>query len=358
MSHPFDLLRPAPRQNAAPIRVMLVDDSKVVLSVFTRILQSDSRIEIVSQVHNIADALTYLSTEKADVILLDIQMPDRSGIDALPDILIASNGAKVMIVSSFAERDGPAAIKALELGACDAMAKPGRTGYRGKFADVLRDRVVHLGRSVPELDIGAKQKHVQKSAVSINVPTCIAIGASTGGLPAIYTLIGQLDPAITCPIFITQHLPEAFMTFFAKQLAAATKRNVVVPSCGDIVANNMVYVAPGNADLGMERRGDGVFIKLLERRPENIYCPSVDVMFENIAYNFGSDALAFICSGMGNDGLRGAQQLSKVEATIVAQDANSSVVWGMPGSVVKDGLASYILNPAQLVTAINNGAQA
>ncbi len=357
MSHPIDLLRQMPRQNTAPIRVMLVDDSKVVLSVFTRILQSDNRIEIVSQAHSIADALIYLSTEKVDVILLDIQMPDRSGLDALPDILIASDGAKVMIVSSFAERDGPAAIKALELGACDAMAKPGRTGYRGQFAEVLRDRVVNLGRSGPEREIVGNQKHIENSTVLISVPSCIAIGASTGGLPAIYTLIGQLDPAVICPIFITQHLPEAFMTFFAKQLAAATKRKVEVPSCGDIVANNMVYVAPGNADLGMERRGDGVFIKLLERRPENIYCPSVDVMFENVAHSFGGDALAFICSGMGNDGLRGARQLSKVAATIVAQDAESSVVWGMPGSVVKDGIASYILDPDQLVAAINNGSQ-
>ncbi len=357
MTHPIDLLWQSPQQHSLPIRVMLVDDSKVVQSVFSRILQSDNRIEIVSQAHSIADALGYLSTEKVDVILLDIQMPDRSGLDALPDILVASDGAKVMIVSSFAERDGPAAIKALELGACDAMAKPGRTGYRGQFADVLRDRVVHLGRSGPEREIVAKQKHVEKGTVSISIPACIAIGASTGGLPAIYTLIGQLDPAITCPIFITQHLPEAFMAFFAKQLAVATKRMVVVPSCGDVVAKNMVYVAPGNADLGMERRGDDMFIKLLERRPENIYCPSVDVMFENVALNFGSNALAFVCSGMGNDGLRGARQLSKVAATIVAQDADSSVVWGMPGSVVKDGIASYILDPAQLVAAINIGTQ-
>jgi two-component system, chemotaxis family, protein-glutamate methylesterase/glutaminase len=357
MAHPIDLFRQSHRPEMSPIRVMLVDDSKVVLSVFSRILQSDDRIEIVSQVHNIADALAFLSTEKVDVILLDIQMPDRTGLDALPDILIASDGAKVMIVSSFAERDGPAAIKALELGACDALAKPGRTGYRGQFADVLRDRVVNLGRRSSKTEHIVKQVHSKDEAVSITTPRCIAIGASTGGLPAIYTLIGQLAPEIQCPIFITQHLPEAFMTFFAKQLAAATKRKVVVPKCGDPVENNMVYVAPGNADLGLERRGDGTYIKLLARRPENIYCPSVDVMFENVAHNFGSDALAFICSGMGNDGLRGARELSKVAATIVAQDLDSSVVWGMPGSVVKDGTASYILDPTQLVVAINNGAQ-
>jgi two-component system, chemotaxis family, protein-glutamate methylesterase/glutaminase len=336
---------------------MLVDDSKVVLSVFSRILESDQRINIAAQIHSISDALLYLDTNQVDVILLDIQMPDRSGLDALPDILNAGNGAKVMIVSSIAEQDGPAAIKALELGACDALAKPGRTGYRGQFSEVLIERVVSLGQSNREKNRAVKEIQSNDNIRAISKPSCIAIGASTGGLPAIYTLIGKLDKSVTCPIFITQHLPEAFMTFFAKQLSAATSRKVIVPTNGDVVEVDTVYVAPGDADLGLVRQGDALCIKLLSRRPENIYCPSVDVMLENIASFYGSDALAFICSGMGNDGLKGARELSKVSATIVAQDSESSVVWGMPGSVVRDGTATYILDPIQLVSAINSGSR-
>jgi two-component system, chemotaxis family, protein-glutamate methylesterase/glutaminase len=355
MVNPTDLISPLSRPSRAPIRVMLVDDSKVVLSVFSRILESDPRIRMAAQMHSISDALAYLDSNKVDVILLDIQMPDRSGLEALPDILNAGNGAKVMIVSSIAEQDGPAAIKALELGACDALAKPGRTGYRGQFAEVLIERVVSLGQSEREKIGAAKKIQTNNNIRTISNPSCIAIGASTGGLPAIYTLIGKLKKSVTCPIFITQHLPEEFMTFFAKQLSAATSRKVIVPMNGDIVENNTVYVAPGDADLGLAKQGDELYIKLLSRRPENIYCPSVDVMLENIASFYGSDALAFICSGMGNDGLKGARELSKVSATIVAQDSESSVVWGMPGSVVRDGISTHILDPIQLVSAINAG---
>jgi two-component system, chemotaxis family, protein-glutamate methylesterase/glutaminase len=356
MANPTDLVSPPSRPSRAPIRVMLVDDSKVVLSVFSRILEADPRIKISAQMHSISDALAYLDSNQVDVILLDIQMPDRSGLDALPEILTAGNGAKVMIVSSIAEQDGPAAIKALELGACDALAKPGRTGYRGQFAEVLIERVVSLGQSEREKIGAVKQKQANATIRAISKPTCIAVGASTGGLPAIYTLIGKLDKSVNCPIFITQHLPEAFMTFFAKQLSAATSRKVIVPANGEIVQDYTVYVAPGDADLGLIMQGDALCIKLLPRRPENIYCPSVDVMLENIALFYGSDALAFICSGMGNDGLKGARELSKVSATIVAQDSESSVVWGMPGSVVRDGTSTYILDPNQLVSAINAGA--
>jgi two-component system chemotaxis response regulator CheB len=328
-----------------------------VLAVFARILSDHEQIKIVHQATNVVEALEFLHRETIDVILLDIEMPDRSGLDALPDILAVSGGAKVMIVSSFVEREGPAAISALELGACETLSKPGKTKYSGKFSDLLRDRVLQLGRSELEKEKTIRRVKCIDIIEPIATPDCIAIGSSTGGLPAIYTLIGKLDPKVDCPIFITQHLPEAFLSFFAKQLADATNRLVKVSRCGEKVEKSMIYVAPGNANLGVATVNGNLIIKHFPKRSGILYCPSVDIMFESIAEHFGAKALAIVFSGMGNDGLTGARELARKNAVIVVQDAASSVVWGMPGSIVREGLASFILDPEQLVAALNLGCK-
>jgi two-component system, chemotaxis family, protein-glutamate methylesterase/glutaminase len=356
MASPEDLFGKIYASTSDPIRVMLVDDSKVVLAVFARILNTHQQIDIVHQATDVSDALEFLHNEKVDVILLDIEMPGRTGLEALPEILTASKGAKVMIVSSFVEREGPAAIAALEMGACDTLSKPGKTGYRGQFSELLRDRVFRLGRSDRDKEISSTSGHKSHDVEAIETPECIAIGSSTGGLPAIYTLVGNLTVSIECPIFITQHLPDAFVTFFAKQLGSVTKRTVKVPCCGESVMKNTIYIAPGDSNLGLATVAGKLVIKLKPKRPENIYCPSVDVMFENIAEHYGHTALAVIFSGMGNDGVKGAQELFVKNATIVAQDSASSVVWGMPGSIARMGLASLVLDPEQLVLALNKGA--
>jgi two-component system, chemotaxis family, protein-glutamate methylesterase/glutaminase len=357
MASPKDLLGQTKAKNSDPIRVMLVDDSKVVLAVFSRILALHEQIVVAHEANDVTDALAFLQREKVDVILLDIEMPDRTGLEALPEILKAGNGAKVMIVSSFVEREGPSAIAALEMGACDTLSKPGKTGYRGRFSDLLRDRVFRIGRSDREKESSINEIQNVDVLEPINSPNCIAIGSSTGGLPAIYTLVGKLDASIDCPIFITQHLPDAFLSFFAKQLGSVTNRIVKVSDCGEPVLKNTIYIAPGDANLGFAVARGKLMIKHQPKRPENIYCPSVDVMFENVADHYGEAALAVIFSGMGNDGLQGAQVLFAQNATIVAQSAGSSVVWGMPGSVVRKGLASHILDPEQMVSAINLGAR-
>jgi len=167
---------------ANPIRVMLVDDSVVARSIFERILSQSQRIEIVCQAENPEIALQLLHDHVVDIILLDIEMPGRSGLDALPDILKQSNGARIMVVSSFAEENGPAAIQALSLGACDTLAKPGRSGFSGRFSQTLLDKVIHLGFTEREIETGPVAEFTAKSSgeTKIGVPACIAIGASTG----------------------------------------------------------------------------------------------------------------------------------------------------------------------------------
>lgn len=341
----------------APIRVMLVDDSLVARSIFARVLSQHDQIEIVCEAEDSETALACLDDNIVDIILLDIEMPKRSGLEALPDIQAKANGARILVVSSFAEENGPAAIQALSLGACDTLAKPGRSGFSGRFSEILIDKVIRLGRSARDrYDVG-QAVELATADKAIARPNCIAIGSSTGGIPAIYEVIRNLDPSLDCPIFVTQHLPQAFMTFFARQLASLTTRHVKVAEPGEAVEPNHVYVAPGDSHLVCRKEGNKIFIDHLKDYAGSRYCPSVDAMFESVAKVYGADAMGLVFSGMGNDGVNGARHLAGANATIFVQDADSSVVWGMPGAVAREGLATAILQPSQIASLLKRVAR-
>jgi two-component system, chemotaxis family, protein-glutamate methylesterase/glutaminase len=335
---------------------MLVDDSVVARSIFARVLGQHDHIEIVCEAEDSEIALACLDENVVDIILLDIEMPKRSGLDALPDIMAKANGARILVVSAFAEENGPAAIDALSRGACDTLAKPGRSGFSGRFSEILIDKVVRLGRSARERSDAGHAAKLGIDAKQIARPSCIAIGSSTGGIPAIYEVVGNLDASLNCPIFITQHLPEAFMTFFARQLGSLTRRTVKVAESGETVFANHIYVAPGDAHLVCRKERSKVVIEHLQHYSDSRYCPSVDAMLESIGEVYGASAMAMIFSGMGNDGVHGARVLAGKKAAILVQDSDSSVVWGMPGAVAREGLATAILDPAQITQLLKRVA--
>ncbi|MEE9434122.1 MAG: chemotaxis-specific protein-glutamate methyltransferase CheB [Sphingorhabdus sp.] len=359
MNAPEHNLKIAARQHEARIRVMIVDDSRVARSVLERMLSRHDDIEIVCSAENSDAASDYLKQDTVDIMLLDIEMPGRTGLEALPDLLDASDGARIMMVSSFAERNGPAAIKALSLGACDTLAKPGRTGYSGDFSRQLIAKIVRLGRKSERRNIPADHKCISPDALSnLNIPDCIAIGASTGGIPAIYHILEKLDRRIDCPIFITQHLPAPFMAFFAKQLSALAGRDVLIAKPGAEVAAGKIYIAAGDAHLCVTRQGDMVAFRKPDASEESRYCPSVDVMLNSLSDVYASKLLAIVLSGMGNDGAASAQSVKDRGADIIVQDAESSVVWGMPGAIAQQGLASAILKAPEIVQLLNRAVVA
>ncbi len=335
-----------------PIRVMLVDDSRVARSVFTRMLESHADIAVVATAEDSEQALDQLGTLEVDIILLDIEMPRRSGIDALPDILAAAGNAKILVVSAFAEKNGPAALQALSLGACDTLAKPGRSGSkRGGFSEALLDKVIRLGKISPPRT-KPKSEVPDEGIPSLAMPKCISIGASTGGIPVIFEIINKLDPALQCPIFIVQHLPEAFMDFFARQLRLHTDRPVSVAVFGEVVLDGHIYIAPGNAHLVCRKDRGRVILDHEKNGDISRYCPSVDVLLSSVARTYGADALAIVLSGMGNDGTSGARDLAAKGGSILVQDEATSVVWGMPGSIVREQLATAILSPENIGAAL------
>ncbi len=223
------------RKTLPPIRVMLVDDSIVARSIFARVLGQHVDIEIVCEAEDSEMALACLDDYVVDIILLDIEMPKRSGLDALPEFRRKQRVRGYWWCRLLPKRTALLQSMHCRCGACDTLAKPGRSGFSGRFSEILIDKVIRLGRSARERsDAG----HTAKLAVNekqIVRPACIAMGASTGGIPAIYEVVRNLDPSLDCPIFITQHLPEAFMSFFARQLASLTDRTVKVAESGEIV---------------------------------------------------------------------------------------------------------------------------
>ena len=353
MTHPQTEI-PAPADaaevaSARSVRVMLVDDSLVVRSILERIVEQRPELKICASVASAHEALAYLACEPVDVVVLDIEMPGMNGIAALPHILERAQGARVLILSSNCIEGGPAAIEALALGASDTLAKPGSGSFSGHFADVLTDRILTLGQqplAVPVLR--AMPPAAVKSAPALDglhPAECIAVAASTGGIPAFANFLTHLDPRVTAPILLTQHLPDAFMEFYARQIAMMTTRTVCVAKAGMAVERDHVYLAPGDAHLRVVEGVRGPEIALDRHPVENGCCPSADPMLDSVAAHYGKGGVAVVLSGMGRDGALGAARLKAAGGTVFAQAPESCVIWGMPGAVSKTGIAAATLNP-------------
>lgn len=349
MARPQPLI-PDPEPTARTVRVMLVDDSLVVRSILERIVDQRPGLQVCASVASAHEALSYLAREPVDVVVLDIEMPGMNGIDALPHILERAARARVLILSSNCVEGGPAAVEALALGASDTLAKPGRGSFSGRFAEVLTDRIMTLGhqQEFPVPVPAAQRRAPEPVALAIHTGQpieCIAVAASTGGIPAFTNFLANLDPRITAPILLTQHLPDAFMEFYAKQIATMTSRRVRVATAGMMVERGHIYLAPGDAHLLVVANGRRREIALDRRIVDNGCCPSADPMLDSVADVYGKGGVAVILSGMGRDGAVGAARLKDAGGTIFAQAPESCVIWGMPGAVAKAGIAAATLNP-------------
>lgn len=326
-----------------PARILIVDDSVVARAVIGKMIESNRSFAVAGAVSDAQAALAFLNANRVDIILLDIEMPGVDGLTALPDLLLAGKGARVVIVSSSCAEGAAATIQALTLGAADTLVKPSIGNLVGKFGDLLEEKLIRLIDADDRL--GAPAASPPTVPAVANDFDVVAIGASTGGIHALSQLLRAIPATFQLPVLITQHLPATFMPYFAAQIAVLAGRPCDVATENMKVQPGRIIVAPGEAHLCCARVGDQVSVRLSTAKAAAGCMPAVDPMFESVAVAYGKRALGVVLSGMGRDGAVGARQLAQCGAAVVAQDQASSVVWGMPGSVINAGIADAVMAP-------------
>jgi len=334
---------------------MIVDDSAVARAVLSRMIACHEDFEIVATACNAGEALDALKVVHPDVILLDVEMPGASGLEALPEIIRMGKGARVLIVSSMAEGGAETTVRALALGAADTLPKPGMGNFAGRFGQVLAERLRRIGRAAREptpavraaADVPIRLREMADGPLG-----CVALAASTGGLHALFAFLQPLPKRIGAPILVTQHLPVLFMPHFARQLAGVSGRKARVVGDGEAVEDDVIHVAPGDAHLCVARSGDGVRVRLDTRRAPSGCLPSADPMLASVGEAYGAGGIGVMLSGMGRDGLSGSRRLVEQGGAMLAQDRHSAAIWGMPRGVAEAGLAAAVLPPAELARRI------
>lgn len=341
--------------DADAIRVFIIDDSSVVRAIFSRLVSDEPGLTLAGSASSAEAALAQLATQPVDVVLLDLEMPGMGGMRALPEIIRRSGRAPVMVVSSLTGEGAEHTVQALALGAADALLKPGAGGFDRDYRDRLVERIRSLGRRPLRRSLGgaepARPPLVRPSASRVR-PGVIAIGASTGGIHATGQFLAALPAVIGVPIIITQHLPAEFSQPYARQLHELCGRTVQLAETGQVLCNDCIHLAPGDAHLTVQRRTEQATIRL-DRRPAESGCmPSVDPMFASLAEVYGAKALGIVLTGMGRDGTAGARALVEAGGDVLVQSESSSAVWGMPGSIARAGLASALLDPRDLALRV------
>ena len=322
-----------------------------------RMVDASDRYAVAGSVASVDDAFTFLARARVDVILLDLQMPGVDGLTALPDLIAAGQGAKIIVVSSTTGDGASATVQALALGATDTLAKPGAQTTTTRFAEMLAERLDRLfdapasiapalARAVVSGKVAAPiAARPAATAAARKLVEIVAIGASTGGIHALSMLLRQIPTTFRAPILVTQHLPATFMSHFAAQLAVLGNRPCDVATDYMRIRPGRIIVAPGDAHMKIVALTDGAAIRLIDDPSASGCMPSVDPMFDSIADVYGARAMGIVLSGMGRDGSIGAVKLHQAGGTIVAQDVASSVVWGMPGAAVATGVVDATMPP-------------
>ncbi|BBC71791.1 chemotaxis response regulator protein-glutamate methylesterase [Altererythrobacter sp. B11] len=345
---------PGDQRGPRALRVLVVDDSPVVRSVLRSIIVAEPDLVLAATAGSAEEALDLLDTTSVDVILLDLEMPGRGGLGAIPQIVAKGAPARVFVLSSLTVRGAEQTLAALSLGAADTLAKPRPGEYGPSYREMLARRIRALGRVARRRrNEAALAERPPLRSCCAHRPELLAMGASTGGIHALVQLLGALPARVSVPILVTQHLPSSFSEAFARQLHAASGRETLVAADRMPVRPGRILVAPGHAHLALATGADGGLLVRLDNTPAaNGCCPSVDVMFASCARQFGARTMGVVLSGMGRDGAEGADALVASGGTVLAQDAASSAVWGMPGAIAAAGLASALLSPEQIAYRI------
>ncbi len=345
------------------IKVYVVDDSAVVRQTLMHLLQGDPEVELIGSAPNPLIAGPVIRRCRPDVLLLDIEMPGMDGLTFLRQLMVETP-IPTVICSTLTERGSKVALEALAAGAVAVVAKP-RLGLRQFLEDSRRELLQTLklaARSRPQVRAEAQPRQTGVGTVPMPRPGMagvqglamnkpVVLGSSTGGTLAIETVLMAL-PA-DCPgIAIVQHMPEKFTAMYAQRLDGHCAMNVREARDGDRLERGVVLIAPGGRHLQLRKAGGQYFAVVIDGPSVNRHKPSVDVLFRSVADCAGSDVLAILLTGMGDDGARGMKRLHDQGARTIAQDEASCVVFGMPKEAIALGAVDEVMAIGQVARAI------
>jgi len=332
------------------IRVLIVDDSAIVRKIFSEHLEKEPDIEVVGTAMDPYIARDKIVRTDPDVITLDLEMPRMDGLTFLRK-LMKHHPLPVIIVSSLTKNGSKLALEAVEAGAVEVVSKPGSSYSVGELSQELSHKIRAAAASKSNLDlkikprskIRPKPRKRSRPALETTTEKVIAIGASTGGTEAIKEVLVGLPPNPP-GIVIVQHMPPKFTTTYAERLNSLCPFEVKEAEDGDSVYQGRALLAPGNFHMLLRRSGARYYVNVKDGPMVHHQRPAVDLLFKSAARAAGKNVMGILLTGMGVDGAEGLLQMRNAGSFTVAQDEESSVVYGMPGEANKIGAAVRVLS--------------
>ncbi len=347
-----------------PIRVLIVDDSAFMRSALGRVLGQAKDIQVVGKARNGAEAVDQAKTLKPDLITLDIEMPEMDGLTALR-LIRQFTKAPIIMVSSLTTEGSVASLRALRYGASDYLAKD--QSMISSNIDSMADDLIAKVRALTEKRIPAKPVQLASTPQTPNARKAtnparlpdpkqfdlVVIGSSTGAPPQLELIVKALPENFPVPVVIAQHMPPAFTKSLAQHLDSFSAIRVIEAHHGMGLQNNTVTIAPGGLHTKIVGGAKAMSVRIGKRPTELVYKPSVDELFRSAAGLKGVKTLGIVLTGMGDDGVLGAQEIHNVGGKLITQTAESCVVYGMPKAVDEANISDASLTPEQIALYLN-----
>jgi two-component system chemotaxis response regulator CheB len=340
------------------IRILVVDDSVVIRKVLCDTLSKDTDLDVVGSASDGRIALAKIEQLKPDLVTLDIEMPVMNGLETLKELRKTRPKLPVIMFSTLTERGASATLEALSLGASDYATKPSNTGSQAMAIAAIQGELIpkikalcangsSKLKTLPPPRPAVRTRPRSKQPIEI-----VAIGTSTGGPNALAEVLPHLPKDFPVPIVVVQHMPPIFTRLLAERLASQSEIPVAEGVAGLTLTPGRAWIAPGNFHMTVAHAGLNRRMDLNQNSPEHSCRPAVDPLFRSVAAVFRANVLAVVMTGMGSDGVLGAQHIREAGGEVIIQDEASSVVWGMPGLVYAAGQADAVYPLAQLASEI------
>lgn len=339
-------------------RVLVVDDSAFSRRALRRMIEKSPDLDVIGTAANGEEAMRIVLRDRPDVITLDIEMPVMDGF-AFLRWLMATRPTPVIVVS--ARDDDPSILKAFDLGAVDFIGKP--TARASEKIAAISDDLLEKIYAVAGLDAAKVSRRLEpgpppsQASGAVSFPRdleVVALGASTGGPPAVQAIVTRLKPSFPAALIVAQHMPAGFTRQFADRLASLSRVSVREAVEGEEVHPRTVYVAPGGKHLGIERGRGGLRTRLTEQGKDAHYVPSVDHLMKSVAETCGPRSAGVVLTGMGSDGAAGLSAIRAAGGVTIAESEATAVIYGMPREAARVGAAMHVLDLPEIVEQIGS----